>query len=72
MRGITEGEWQLLHHIVMWGSKGYPVRKCGRGWVWGDVYGVKGPPEIFRTRRDAVVSFERFMDVLRDAEAGRI
>ena len=33
---------------------------------------IKGPPKIFRTKREAVASFEAFIDVLLDAKARRI
>lgn len=65
MRRLTEGERELLKHVSMWGSDGYPIRRLGsRHWGWGDAYGVKGPPTVFKTKREAVASFERFYDVL--------
>ena len=72
MRGITEDEQALLAHIVRWGSDGYPVKKLGRGWTWGPWRGVQGPPAVFKRKRDAVESFEKFLDVLHDAKAGRL
>ena len=71
MRGISEDERWLLNHCMLWGSDGYPVYKLGRGWVWGTDH-VKGPPVVFKTKREAVASFEAFEQVLIDAVAGRI
>jgi hypothetical protein len=73
MRGITDDERALLTHISRWGSDGYPIQKFKGGkWTWGPFRSVKGPPAVFKTRREAVESFERFLEVLRDAFAGRI
>lgn len=72
MRGISEDERALLKHWSMFGAAGYPVRKLGRGWAWGPWRSVNGPPTVFKTRREAMASFERFVDVLIDAKAGRI
>lgn len=66
MRKVTEDERTLLNHVTMFGSDGYPVTKLGRVWVWG-TEAVKGPPTVFKTKREAVASFEAFLDVLRDA-----
>ena len=71
-RGLTEDERALLTHISRWGSDGYPVRRVGRGWMWGEWRSIKGPPVIFRTKREAVASFEAFESILIDAYAGRI
>ena len=72
MRGISEDERALLTHISMWGSDGYPIRKLGRKWAWGPFRSVEGPPVLYRTKREAVASFEAFHRVLLDAVAGRI
>ena len=73
LRGLSEDEKALLNNIGMWGSSGYPVQKVGsRHWTWGPWRGIKGEPVCFTTKRQAVASFEAFMDVLRDASAGRI
>lgn len=72
MGGISEDEKDLLAHISMWGSDGYPVSKIGRGWTWGPYRSIKGRPTIFKTKREAVASFEQYHDILIDAVAGRI
>lgn len=72
MRGISEDEIALLQHVTMFGSDGYPVKKLGRGWTWGPWRGINGPPTVFKLKRDAVASFERFLDVLLEAKAGRL
>lgn len=65
MRGISESEKQILAHWSRWGSDGYPINKYKRGgWSWGPMFGVNGPPCVFRTKREAVASFEAFIDVL--------
>ncbi len=66
-RVVTEDERALLEQVIRWGSDGYPIAKLGRGWAWGPWRSVNGPPTIFRTKREAVAHFERFLDVLRDA-----
>ncbi len=71
MRGITEDEKDLLTHWSRFGSDGYPIKKLGRGWYWS-YRSIEGPPTIFRTKREAVRSFEAFVDILLDAKAGRI
>lgn len=71
MRGITEDEKDLLVHWSRFGSDGYPVKKIGRGWHWS-YRAIKGSPTIFKTKREAVASFEAFIDVLIAAKAGRI
>jgi hypothetical protein len=63
-RQITEGERRLLQHISQWGSEGYPIQKVGRGWTWG-ADGVRGPPVLFKTKREAIESFEKYLDILR-------
>ena len=66
MRGLSEDERALMVVISRFGSDGYPIRKLGRGWAW-DFRSVKGPPVVFKTKREAVASFEAFMGVLREA-----
>jgi hypothetical protein len=73
VRGITENERALLNHISRWGSSGYPVAKCGsHHWAWGPFLSIQGAPVVFKTKRECVQSFENFLEVLRDAVAGRI
>lgn len=71
MRGLTTDERNLLAHISMWGSDGYPVRKLGAKWTWS-YRSISGPPVLFKTKREAVASFEAFHQVLIDALAGRV
>ena len=73
LRGLSEDEKALLNHTALWGSNGYPVQKVGsRHWTWGPWRSVNGPPVCFPTKRQAVASFESYLDVLVDASAGRI
>lgn len=69
---LTEDENWLLTHIQMFGSDAYPVHKLGKKWTWGPVRGIKGPPIMFGTKREAVKSFEGYMDILIDKFAGRL
>jgi hypothetical protein len=65
-RQLTDDERWLIQHIGRWGSDGYPVSKCGsRHWTWGPVRSIQGPPVCFPTKKEAVKSFENYMDVLR-------
>ncbi len=71
MRGLSDDERALLNHWSRFGSDGYPIRKLGnsgRCWVWGPWRSVKGPPTTFKTKREAVASFEAFIDVLIEAK----
>ncbi|MBF6570519.1 MAG: hypothetical protein IVW54_16755 [Candidatus Binataceae bacterium] len=72
-RGITADELALLDHVSRWGSDGYPVRKLGaRRWTWGPWRTIAGPPTVYTRKRDAIESVEKYLDILRDAKAGRI
>ncbi len=66
MRTITPAERSLMTHVSMWGSDGYPIQKLKSGWTWGTSE-VAGPPVVFKTKREATESFERFHDILIDA-----
>jgi len=69
LRPVTEDEESLLRQTSMFGSDGYPINKLrGSKWTWGPWRSVQGPPTIFKTKREAVASFERFQDVLIDAK----
>ncbi len=67
LRGISEDERALLKHLHHWGSDGYPIHKLGRGWTWGPWRSIKGPPVIFKTKKEAVASFEAYENILIDA-----
>lgn len=72
-RGISVDELALLVHVSRWGSAGYPVAKVGsRHWAWGPWRSIQGAPGVYKTKREATAQFENFLDVLRDAKAGRI
>ena len=71
MRGITEDEKDLLTHWSRFGSDSYPVKKLGKGWHWS-YRDIKGPPKVFRTKWEAVASFEAFINILIAAKGGRI
>lgn len=68
-RRLTEDERALLTHWSRWGSDGYPVNRFtrSRGWTWGPFLSVKGPPTVFKTKREAVASFEAFIGILIEA-----
>jgi hypothetical protein len=72
-RGLSDDERAFLEHVRLWGSAGYPVKRVGsRHWAFGPWRSIEGPPCVFKTKREAVASCERFLDVLRDALAGRL
>lgn len=62
---LHEDERALVQHVGMWGLDGYPVAKLGRGWIWRDWRSVRGSPIVYKTKRDAVAAFERWMDLAR-------
>lgn len=66
---LSRDERELLAHITMFGSDGYPVAKLGRRWIVADAFGVKGPPTVFRTKREAVASFEAWYALARERMA---
>jgi hypothetical protein len=78
---LTEDEAFLLQQVMRFGRDAYPINKLqprraasggGRGWTWGPVRGIKGPPTVFKTKRAAVASFEAYLAILRDKLAGRM
>lgn len=72
-RPLTEDERALNNHVLMFGSDGYPVRKVGsRHWSWS--YRSLSSKLVFPTKRAAVESFEKYLEVIRSclrAEAYR-
>jgi hypothetical protein len=64
---ITEAERWLLNHVMLYGSDGYPIQRVKTGWIWG-TDAVKGPPVVFKTRREAVASFEAWREAKEDAK----
>ena len=62
---LSANERELFAHVTMFGSAGYPVQKLGRRWIVADAFGVKGPPTVFRTKREATEQFERWLDQAR-------
>lgn len=71
MRGLTDDERALIAHISRWGSDGYPLERRLRGWSWS-YRSINGPPVVFKTKREAIASFEAFHAILLDALAGRL
>jgi hypothetical protein len=60
---LSEDERGLMTHISRWGSEGYPVRKVGsKHWAWGPFRSINGAPVCFPTKKQAVESFEKYMD----------
>lgn len=68
---MTEGERSILQHWSRWGSDGYPIHKRGRLWFWDEMYGVKGCPAPFKTKREAFAAYERYIKILIDKSANR-
>jgi len=69
---LSEDEAFALMSWVRFGSDSYPIRKMGRGWTWGPIRGIQGPPCSYKTKREAIRMYELFIDVLRDKLAGRV
>ena len=65
VRTLTEDERALLRHVGMWGSEGYPIQKFARKWSWGGFLSIKGSPIMFKTKREAIASFEAYYAFLR-------
>jgi hypothetical protein len=70
---LNQEEANFLRHTSMWGSDGYPVRKVSGGkWIWEEMWGVKGAPVCYKTKREAFAAIERYIDVLCDKAACRL
>jgi hypothetical protein len=68
---MIEDQAALLQHISRYGSDGYPIHKVGLGCLWSWKFNSIGTPQIFRTRREAAASFERYYQMLLDRKAKR-
>ncbi len=70
----SQAEKDFHRHMMMWGSDGFPVQKLksGRGWIWAEFWGVKGPPTVYKTKRAAFAAVEAYIGVLCDKAAGRL
>lgn len=62
---LSDDEHGLARHVGMWGSKGYPIAKLGRGWIWRDWRSVRGTPIVYKTRAEVSRAFERWLDLYR-------
>jgi len=72
MKLMAENEAFVLNQWSMFGSDGYPIiERGGRWWVDG-IRGCGACPAGFRTKREAVAQWERYIDILIDRAAGRI
>ncbi len=68
---LNDTENALLNHISMWGSDGYPVKRCGsRHWSWS--YREISTSRVYGTKREAIASFEAYHEILLDRAALRI
>ena len=72
MKPMTENESFTLTHWSRFGSDGYPIHKRGSRWWVDGIRGCGACPSGFRTKREAVAQWERYIDVLIDKSAGRI
>lgn len=68
-RPVSAGERDLVRHVGMWGVDGYPVAKVGSRWHWVEVFGVRGAPKVYRTKRAAIAAVDAFLDMVRDGLA---
>lgn len=69
---LSASEKSIVQHVSRWGSDGYPITKVGRRWHWNEMFGVRGAPVSYKTKRAAVQAFENFHDLLLDKAAGRV
>ena len=72
MNLLTENESFTITHWSRFGSDGYPIHKRGSRWWVDGIQGCGACPAGFRTKREAVAQWERYIDVLIDKSAGRI
>lgn len=62
---LTKEENELLGHITMFGSAGYPIRKDKKGKWWVDrMFGAGGFPTPFTTKKKATEQFEQYCELL--------
>lgn len=66
-RRLSADERDLMTHVTMFGSAGYPIAKLGRKWWWK--YRDLQAAILYPTKTKAVESFEAYYDVLRDVHA---
>ena len=58
---LSANENRWLHHMVRWGSDGYPIRQVKGGWIWDVFCGIKGSPIVYKTRTEclqAIAAYE--------------
>lgn len=72
MEALSDNEESFLRHMMRWGSDGYPVSKVGQSWHWVDFRGCSGAPTVYKTKREAEVAVENYIDILIDKKAGRL
>ena len=68
---LTEGENQLLAHYIRYGSDGYPVQKVKGGWLWTEMYGIKGAPTVYKTKKSCHAAIEAYIHILIGRRTGR-
>ncbi len=72
MVSVTADERDLLTHVSRWGSDGYPVKRVGsRHWSWSYRDSIN-TPAVYKTKREAVASFEAYHSMILDRLAGRV
>ena len=67
VRKLTTDERDLITHISMWGSTGYPINRIGGRWSWS--YRSISHPSMFKSKKAAIESFEAFHELLLDCHA---
>ena len=68
---MSQNEYDFLAHWTRWGSSMYPVQKLSRGWAWNEMFGIRGAPVVYKTKRECVAAIEAYISVLVDKAAGR-
>ena len=62
--GLTQAESDFLGHLQMFGSEGYPIQKISRGWLWVEMFEIKGAPTVYKTKRAAFAAVSAYLNVL--------
>lgn len=62
---LDPGELAVLNHVSRWGRSGYPISRHGKHWHVDGINGYGSFPTVYKTKREAVEQFERYVDLLR-------
>ena len=68
---MSDNEYSFLSHMHRWGTKAFPARKLSRGWVWDEMFGIKGAPVVYKTKAECFAAIEAYIGHLCDKAGGR-